>query len=239
MKKHRSLVMAGIVSVLICAASCFAVEIVVQPGPYESMDTSIVNSTPDSNTSSEKVMMVADYNDTSGHLLSYALLKFTLPGSPMSVDINEVKLTMAGMPFSMVIPVIDALYVHRVTSDWDHETVTWNTPQFTFDSTPEVKLTLTQSGLLYYLEADITDLYLKWMIGDYENYGILISAILPQDLPQGVNGSIMYLFSAETDQGDSLRPKLTISAGSAVPEPATMTLLTIGLLCLVRRKRAR
>lgn len=65
----------------------------------------------------------------------------------------------------------ETIYVHRVTSDWDEGTVTWNNFGGAFDPTVEASFVADAIG---WRSADITSLVQSWIDGTYDNYGILL-----------------------------------------------------------------
>ena len=61
--------------------------------------------------------------------------------------------------------------VHRVTGDWDENTVTWSS--FGADYTTDISGTFVASGYGW-VSVDVTDLVAGWMNGTNTNYGLLL-----------------------------------------------------------------
>ena len=61
--------------------------------------------------------------------------------------------------------------VHRITSDWDEMTVTWNNFGGAFDPTDMGAFTSDDYG---WKTADVTGLVQGWLDGDFDNFGLLL-----------------------------------------------------------------
>lgn len=65
----------------------------------------------------------------------------------------------------------ETVNIYRVTSDWEEETVTWNSFGGAYD--PAVWASFAADHYAW-TECDVTDLVAAWLAGDYENFGLLL-----------------------------------------------------------------
>jgi hypothetical protein len=87
--------------------------------------------------------------------------------------------------------------LHRITSDWGENTVTWNNFAGRYD--PAVVASFHPSSEGWYT-VDITSLVQAWANGTYPNYGVLLE-----------QGQTLYTMYHSSDYADtSYRPKLNI-----------------------------
>lgn len=133
-----------------------------------------------------------------------------------------------GFPFGNPSPagVVDA-EVYAVTSPWAETTLTWGTRPTVGASALG---TTAVSGLNQWVDFDITSLVQDWLSGAQTQYGLLITAAAPVLDPDSGN-AIALVFESASNQH---RPLLELTL---VPEPATLTLLTLAGLAVARRPR--
>ncbi|NIX59255.1 MAG: DNRLRE domain-containing protein [candidate division Zixibacteria bacterium] len=61
--------------------------------------------------------------------------------------------------------------VHRITAEWDELTVSWGSFGGAFDATVENSFVTPARG---WYSVDVTDLVYDWIMGTYENFGLLL-----------------------------------------------------------------
>jgi len=157
-------------SICICVGLAFAKVEVLQPGPDDCCDTTIVQGQPDDNYG-EFNMSQFGYMTTDGVLM--AMIRFDELDDPRFDGCEVDEATLALWPISGAgwgSPPLDC-FVYPITSDWDQDTVTWNTmPGYSYS--PAVLFTYTtDSGWLY---IDITDIVEFWLEDDGLNFGVYI-----------------------------------------------------------------
>jgi len=104
------------------------------------------------------------------YLNSVSLLKFDLSSITANcVDSAVLRLFVFAKTGTLPSPVV----VNRITSDFDINTVTYNTiPPYV----PTVSATdVSVEETLQYIDIDITNLINKWLNGTYPNYGIALT----------------------------------------------------------------
>ena len=74
---------------------------------------------------------------------------------------------------------------YRITTSWDENTVTWNNFGAGYDGTPEGSF---QPNALDWRTAEITDMFMGWLNGTFDNYGVLIK----EDPPLTVSPRAKY-----------------------------------------------
>ncbi len=97
------------------------------------------------------------------------------------------------------IPTGQTIYIHRITTDWEELSVTWNSFGGNFDHLVTGTFTPTTTG---WYSVDLTSLVQAWLNGTYPDYGIL----LRQD-----HDIITGYHSSEYLGNPSQRPKIIIT----------------------------
>lgn len=179
------------------------------------IDTYIQSGNPNYNTSFKDYVEVGNfYYDNTDHI-SRTLLKFELPQLETGSQILDAKVTLIGYPIEGILAseAYQFLEVHRLTSDWQESTVTWNNMSNNFDSRVEGVFEAVRStsynNEIEYVEnnINITDLVKKWYM-DLPNYGIMIKAVDETDR----RDFYPKFFSKENDvSGESPHPTLQIT----------------------------
>ena len=80
--------------------------------------------------------------------------------------------TLTSATFNVSIPIGNSqnVNVHRITSDWDEMTVTWNSFGSSFDAAVEGSFTATPG----WKAVDVTSLVNGWINGTFDNFGLLL-----------------------------------------------------------------
>lgn len=99
-------------------------------------------------------------------------------------------------------------------------------PDVDFDSSIFVKSLIDNSQIGTFIEIDITSILAMWYNGTLTNNGLLLL---------GDTSQIGDWFNSSEASDISKRPELVVSY--TIPEPATLSLLAVGALSLLRRRR--
>jgi hypothetical protein len=127
-----------------------------------------------------------------------ALLQFDLSTIPNGITVISANLEL--VVSSVTSPSNYNFDIHRVTSEWNETTVTWET-QPSFDSTEKVTFQIGNTGIV---SINIASIVQKWFEG-FVNYGILI-----KNDTEDSNVSAKTIHSSES-LSPSSRPKLTVT----------------------------
>ena len=194
---------------------------------YPTDDTCVSMRYPDSNSGSSTKLIVMNRYGHWSHEENWEkdiLTRFDLSSIPPGTDISSATLHLYYYHWHDNNPAGRKLTCYRVTSDWDEDTVTWNTrpnyaSQYTCDSN-------VPSGPGVWMDWDVTadvqafvndaqvDNY-GWQIMDEKYWGYY-------DIPR------TYFRSKEYG---AFIPYLEV-----VPEPTTLALLAFGGFALMRRR---
>ena len=144
------------------------------------------------------------------------LFLFTLVAQPAAVVSGQVNIpfgatvTSATLSFYLLESSLETGEVHRITSNWTEDTVTWNSFFNAYD--PAVVTTFTPTNVGW-SSVDVTPLVQQWINGDVPNYGLLLR--MPPPLTDDRNSNRFH--SSEAENPDR-RPKLdvcyTVGGGS-------------------------
>lgn len=199
-------------------------------------DVYITNETPDAETTNfhyspedQKLLARHSYIGPSD---THSLLKFSLAGIPDSATVTAATLHVRVIPTSQ-----ESVYMYRMADDaWSEAVVTWANYESSFSG----------GTYLDHQSVDVTGYapatWYAWDLADWSAPGDLIDNSLTLMLT-AYSQSTNYTTPAQmcskeyTDAGGNhYAPYLEIKY---VPEPATMSLLTLGgLAMLIRRRKA-
>jgi hypothetical protein len=129
-----------------------------------------------------------------------SLLKFDLSSIPSNVVVTGASLYL----YELGNAPGQVTYIHRLTSDWDEDTATWQrwaSPGGDFDSSTAYFAYLTDQNNCM-LTLDITRLVNAWVTGAHPNYGLLL-------LSSGPDQTISYA-SKENETTDR-QPRLNVT----------------------------
>jgi len=140
------------------------------------------------------------------------LLKLALPAWPANTELLTATLSLYTVPWKAAENRFATVAVHRLLTDWDVTTATYETPWHTpgmepdvdFESTPLITVTLTtlltEAG---WLDLDITPLVREWLAGE-PNHGL---AVRMTDDSFGM--AHLWVYAGEYED-PNLWPKLTL-----------------------------
>ena len=116
-------------------------------------------------------------------LINRALIKFDLPNLATGDEVIFAKLNLTSYFTYTTNPKEYVATIHRLTSDWNESTATWNTMYNQFDSHIETLFKGTRSPIINneihisgnYCDGNITNLVKEWY-KETPNYGIMIKS---------------------------------------------------------------
>ncbi|MEW6536209.1 MAG: DNRLRE domain-containing protein [Candidatus Auribacterota bacterium] len=221
--------------IAICTVRLDASQVVLQPGPADGKDASIVDSPMyrSSNFSDTPRLWISNtalFQD--GYWEERALMEFNLSSiTDTHVDLAVLRLhtyynlgTESGTTDSNV-------WVHRVTESWTETGVTWNNGYDIFSSSDKVKQSdpfIIEYDYVGWVEWDVTSIVNKWLAGTEQNYGFMFIV----DDAESANPNRKLMLSSDSEDAEH-RPMLILTQNdAAIPEPLSFILL--GVACILR-----
>lgn len=120
----------------------------------------------------------ANYTDGRMPYEKRGLIKFPdLSRIPSGAYIKEAKLYLYGENHNPCRMSNDA-YLQRITSNWDPETVTWNTKPYS-TSSQQIEIPRLENNERYC--ANVINLVRGWVSGKYSNYGLMLRLQFQQE----------------------------------------------------------
>lgn len=246
----------GVVSVGLFAASGNAAILDVPLNDTNAKDNFLYNNGPTSNFAGSGLF----YYDNRQAQLDKArpIIGFDLPTLPAGSTITNVKLRLTTQQYTF-IDVNNAsavvpwnFSVHQMLTDWSETTSNWNErsagnpwsapglsagADYAAAPTATVLVNSPTTGGTQ-LFWDITALYLNWVGGSAQNYGLSIQGPAG-DPTRDTNGGdttdgVFRCYNTEF-ANDSLRPHLIIEY---IPAPGSAAALAMGVMAAGRRRRA-
>ncbi|WP_169333497.1 DNRLRE domain-containing protein [Coprothermobacter platensis] len=144
----------------------------------EPISLSVTLQPPDAATYVNSLSSTSNYGSSSSIYVSSSdketqrsLIAFNLSDLPSNVHITSAVLSLyASSSFSTDEPI----GVHRITSEWSSDTVTWSTVEGNFEDNETDMKTLVWNGEPQWENWDVTSDVLNFVSGVYPNYGWLI-----------------------------------------------------------------
>lgn len=141
-------------------------------------------------------------------IIKRVLIEFDLSLIPYNAVITNANLSLY-YDTTFISPPVDvhsganAMWIERITSPWDENTVTWNNQPST-TSVNSVSIAASSSGTQDYLDMDVTNLILDMNSSRTDNYGFMLKLQTEQKYRNVVLSS--------SDHADrNLHPKLVVS----------------------------
>ncbi|MBX7041678.1 MAG: DNRLRE domain-containing protein [Ignavibacteria bacterium] len=212
--KARNFLLPIILALLISGAASGQNVISIRLGPETGQDCNIASYIPDTPLPLYPDMVAAAWTYQGEFNLWRPLFKFNLRGVPARAQIQSARLSLFGNPYpvSALHSGANKSYIRRVTSAWDHNSVTWET-QPDFSTVDQVELPQSTSPVQDYPNIDVTDLVREMLRDSTTNFGFVI-----MNRTENIYRSMNF---ASSDCIDSTkRPLLVISY---MPNPQTGT----------------
>ncbi len=211
------------------------------------MDTYLIDQYPDSANGSSSELRIGR---NSSVRLCRTLVKWDMstltPPVGQKIVVNNAWLALYYYGTSSLDHDFD-IDIHRVLTTWDEVTATWNNfggsgggqPGTGYDQNAVAAVTCAAGKGTHGYDrmetsnnVNVTNLVQGWIDGDIDNNGaIYISQT------EGSSGDFRAFKSSEHTDGVNVRPRLKIDYDLVpVPEPATIGLMLMGIVGLMRRR---
>lgn len=145
--------------------------IIIQPGVDEGKDSHVSSENPNDNYSSSIFPRVGSYL-SDFWLIDRCYLQFDLGTLPTDAVIVAASLKLYQYYTPNVVLEDHFVDLHRVTNDWEEDTITWNN-QPSFNPIAE-STSFNDSDTYTWLSWDITSLLQDWLDGALPNHGVVL-----------------------------------------------------------------
>ncbi|GAB3521746.1 DNRLRE domain-containing protein [Emticicia fontis] len=185
-----------------CTVDCPGI-LTLQPNSSSSKESTISSIIPNENRSANILdiggVTQINYNTTR------TLLDFDLSSIPQGTIIDNATLYLFGNPNTTIGPNIapNDLGIYRITSNWQQNTVTWNT-QPSFDYTAFATLPSSAGGDYSNYVVDVTNLIQNYVNDKSNSFGLMLK--LFSESPNK-----MLIFASSKVSNAQLRPKLVVN----------------------------
>ncbi len=184
----------------------------IRLGPATGQDCNVASYIPDTPLPEYPDMVAASWTYQGEFNLWRPLFKFNLRGVPARAQFLSARLSLFGNPYpcSALHSGANKSYLRKVTSPWDHNSVTWET-QPDFSTVNQVELPQSTFPTQDYLDIDVSALVEDMLLDSTTNFGFVI-----MNRVENIYRSMNF---ASSDCIDSTkRPLLVISY---MPNPPT------------------
>lgn len=173
--------------------------ITLQPGPAEGKDTLVSSLFPDFNYGSSPII-------DAGNFASGTIVRTYIQFDSSSVPVNARVIDADLWLYQYTTPGAENYIIdlHRVTSEWQEGTITWNL-QPNYSTETEFSTNIT-AGAVTWKIWDIDNLVQGWLNGTISNYGMALI-----DTDETSFNTIVYFHSSDYTVDTTKRPKLVIS----------------------------
>lgn len=221
MRPHIPLKRFSLFSLIVLFASQIAhsqITVTLQPNAAAGQDAriwSLEPSTP-AGTVEDFIGAYWTWGGTPGILRS--LIKFDLSSIPTNANITSAKLSLYYNPTSTTAGQAgtNASWLQRITSDWQENTVTWNT-QPTVTTSGEASLAQSTTSNQDYLDINVKNMVNHMVSNPATNYGFLLRLQNETSLYSSMK------FASSDYSNASLHPKLVIIYDTVAPPPPDST----------------
>ena len=183
---------------------------------------------------------ISEFTGNSAH----TWIQFDLPvintDDVISASLNLWALDGEGITGAFANPSVGKEVVTRVYdagTSWDEQAITWETEPAHGDLVTQT----TQDAVEQWVEFDVTSIVLDWLNGTKTNNGlfldqeaVVLDVRMDPDELSGLEDVVASLYPSSAWNDETVRPFLAINV---VPEPASLSLLTVGGFFLLRRRR--
>ena len=175
---------------------------------------------------------------------AHTWIQFDLPvintADVISASLNLWALDGEGITGAFANPSVGKEVVTRVYdagTSWDEQAITWETEPAHGDFVTQT----TQDAVEQWVEFDVTSIVLDWLNGTKTNNGlfldqeaVVLDVRMDPDELSGLEDVVASLYPSSAWGDETVRPFLAINV---VPEPVSLSLLTVGGFFLLRRRR--
>ena len=156
-------------------------------------DTYCDEANPDTNYTYENALLAGPQGSAGNNMDLLTLIRFSLPSKILGKTIDVAQLDMR-----IFVDRTSTLRAHRIASDWDGASVTWNTCPSWYTAVLDTGVKATVGGTEY-LRFDIKAAVQDWADGE-TFYGILIKS----DFNQGTSNEFWSFWSLNSGNGPTL-----------------------------------
>lgn len=180
--------------------------ITIQPGAGEGKDSHVSSETPNDNYGSSIFPRVGSSYLLDSWSINRCYLQFDLSILPADAVIvaASLKLYQYYTPPPGIILEDHFVDLHRVTGDWEEDTLTWNN-QPSFDPIAE-STSFNDAETFTWLSWDITSLLQDWVDDEFPNHGVVLKGT-----DEGTDHTGCLYISSEFPSDSSRHPKLEVT----------------------------